>query len=138
MCLSHTDSPPYKCCCGCPHICGVIIIAVIEGFSLFASVSTFDIFGIVVSSILCLMFLVSFVRRQNYSLRKSLFLSYLVSMLLFLGYFIYFCVTQDMNDIIKSSCDTFNSVITWAECALDLQSTIWAFIAIYVFELQGG
>ena len=96
MCIS-TDHTPYKCCCCIPLMCVAIIIAALEGLNLFFAVTFMDIYGIVISSIILIMFIISFIRPSNYNVRKSLCLTYFVSLILFLVYFLYFLFTEDMD-----------------------------------------
>ena len=97
MCIKHTDKPhgPYGCwcCCGCPLICGVIVIAALEVMSLIGAIYTMDLVGIAFSGVVCIMFLMSFVKRHSHGVRYSLFLTYAASFILFLVYMIIYVAT---------------------------------------------
>ena len=139
MCVSTGDTP-YKCCCCIPLVCVAIIMAVCEGFNLFAAITFSDIYGIVISSIILLMFVISFIKPAHYQVRKSLFLTYLASLVLFAIYFLYFVFTEDMDKVIERSCDRITTFFSWDDCASDMESAIWAFIiayAVLVFCVRG-
>ena len=121
MCIkSHDNGSRHTCCCGCPLICGVIIIAVFEGFSLAGAIQIFDFWNIIVSSILILMFLASFVLRENVMIRRSLFYSYFLSLIFVLFGMIMYCVNNDGTGMVAGVCDKFNIVGSWDDCAEDI------------------
>mmetsp|Transcript_4494 Transcript_4494/g.5567 ORF Transcript_4494/g.5567 Transcript_4494/m.5567 type:complete len:94 (-) Transcript_4494:326-607(-) len=78
------DLPPYKCCCCCGLMCGVVLIFILELVWLWGSVALFDITGTVVSSILVIMFIVSFVLRNSVQVRLALLVGYLARAAIFL------------------------------------------------------
>ena len=77
------------------------------------------------------MFIVAFVKRESTQVRRHLFHTYLASLVIFLIYLIVFVTTQDLTSYIRSACNGINDVITWSDCADDIDSLIWLFVAIY-------
>ena len=133
MCLTHTDAPPYKCwcCCGCPIICGVVLIAVYEVFNLMAAIQFFDIGGIVVSSILLIGFLISFVKRESHFVRRSLFYTYGISLILFLINLGLYLFTNSLDNLCETTCNFMDYVTDWNDCPEDMGDLIWVFISVY-------
>ena len=133
MCLSNTDNPPYKCCCGCPLICGVIIIAVYEVFNLLGAIQFLDIGGIIVSSILIIGFLISFVKRDSQFIRNSLLYTYGISLILFLINVFLYIWQNSIDSLCTQACRGIDHIVDWDQCLDDMETWIWIFIAVYVF-----
>ena len=130
MCVSHHDKP-YRCCCCLPLICGVILIAALEVMNLVAACQTLDVFNIVLSSLMICMFVFSFVKHNSPRIRRHLFHSYLVSLILFVAYMTYWFITQPLDPFVSRVCDGVNKVANWSECASDVENVIWVFVMIY-------
>ena len=69
MCISQVGEYTYKCCCGCPLICGVIIIFVLNCFDLASSISIDDWWGTAIYGILTACFIMSFIKRHEIKFR---------------------------------------------------------------------
>ena len=144
MCIHGTSKPhgPYGCCCGCPLICGVLVIAALEVLTLISSVYAMDLVGIAFSSVVLIMFLLSFVKRHSHGVRYSLFLTYLASFILFLVYMIIYIATQDLTEYVNRLCNDINkaSPWDWNHCQDDIENKIWVAVAIYailVLSIRG-
>ena len=131
MCISESGDNKHTCCCGCPLICGVLLIAICEVFSLITAIHLFDLVGIAFSSVVLAMFTLSLIKRNSHSVRKSLFLTYLATLLLFVVYAAYYVITQDMGTMVGRFCDQINRAASWDECADDLSDVIWVFLITY-------
>ena len=94
MCFCSTDEPPYRCCCCLPVIIPVLVVFLFECLRLYWASITHDIFDIVITCLVILHFLVSFVRCNDLKVRQSLFLTYVVSFGLWLIYFIIWLSTN--------------------------------------------
>ena len=137
MCLSHTDVPPYRCCCGCPLVVGILVIAICELLGLISAIQIFDVFSIVVQGILVTMFVIAFVQRHNYTIRRSLFQIYLMAFLASIIYGIVYVCTNSIEAVLERVCDALtNDGQRWPNCVNDLEDPIWFFIIVYyVIEL---
>ena len=131
MCVRHKEQGHYKCCCCFPLVCGVILIALLEVLNLVVAVQFLDIYGIVFSSIVLLMFGASFVKRDSHKVRQSLWMTYAASLILFIIYLVWFTATQNMTTWIDRGCGAVTDVVTWDTCAEDVKSLLWVFVTIY-------
>ena len=109
MCLSHTDVPPYRCCCGCPLDVGILVIAICELLGLISAIQILDVFSIVVQGILVTMFVIAFLQRHNYTIRRSLFQIYLFAFLASIIYGIVYVCTNSIEAVLERVCDTLTN-----------------------------
>ena len=133
MCINKHGENEYNCCCGCPLICGVIIIFALCLLDLASSITYGDIIGSVIYSILSIWFVISFVKRDNHSVRKSLYQSYGLAFIIFLIYLVWYCFfSGQVEDRAQSICRS--DLIDWMNgdgCAAFADDFIWVFVGIY-------
>ena len=72
-----------------------------------------------------------------------MFHSYLVSLILFLGYAIYYICANDIDVILTRVCNVANDVpaVNWDDCVSDIGDVMWVFLvmyALFVILLKGG
>jgi len=134
MCISKISEHEYKCCCGCPLICGVVIIFVFCLFSLASAITWVDIFGIVVYGILTVWFITSFVRKHSHQTRHHLYHSYLLGFIITLIYTLWYCFfSGDVSDRADEICKSdFADWFNWSDCDDDVDDFIWVFVGIYL------
>ena len=134
MCIHHQEKP-YKCCCCLPIIFGVIFICALEVLNLVEAINTLDIFNMVLSGLTVAMFIFTFVKHYSPKVRRHLFHTYVVNLILFLVYMIYWLVTQPLTPMVDRICNGVNKVFDWSNCATDVEDTIWVFVMIYTVIL---
>ena len=91
MCISH-HGDKHSCCCGCPLIVGVLIIFILDLFSLYGAIVLGDYFSIAISGILGICFVVAFVKSNDYLIREYLYRVYMTSFIIMLIYFLWFSI----------------------------------------------
>ena len=130
--LGHGDAPPYKCCCGCSLLCGVILVFIMEVLSLWGAIMWLDIVGIVVSGILTGMFLLAICKRHSSGVRYGIFCVYLGRALIFAVNMAYYCISQSSTEIISKICNGFNKQYSWNECTDDISGAYWWIVISYI------
>ena len=133
MCISEHGDKKYKCCCGCPLICGVIIIFALCLLDLASAITYVDIISIVIYSILSFWFIVSFVRRDCHKTRVSLYSAYAAGFVLFLIYLIWYCFFSDRVQGRAEQICRSEVLDWWDGCADFADDFIWVFVGLYLF-----
>ena len=131
--LSEGGELPYRCCCGCCKlIVAVVFVFIIELLSLMLSIASVDITGIVVSSIITVMFAVTFFKHESKSIRFALFTVYLGRAIVFAIHCVWYFASQNMTTMIYEICKGINKSIELENCWADLSDVFWFVVITYV------
>ena len=104
MCINHKEAGHYKCCCCFPLGCGVAILAVVEAIVLAFNSYFVDIYGILTSSLILIGFIAACCDRDNFMVRRGLFLVYAICLACFVIYLIVWACTTNIDTFVFELC----------------------------------
>ena len=133
MCCINSDKPPYRCCCCFPLVLGVILCFLIECLRLYVYVLISDVFEIVITSLVLLMYVISFFQSGNLMVRQGLFYTYAASFALWAINFIIFCATNKIDDVIYALNDGANAALgtSGSDIADDISGMATFLVVLY-------